>query len=213
VSLHVARLDEAVEAVAFVMGWAGGWAELTTWHEAEPRVKPFWVDLSGPGAGGKLARLVRDIDERWSAEIRLSLPRRRLHFGTVSFAGCLWAMTEGTDQTQRLERFRPEPTLVLREGSSSRRTSLWLINRQLDYPRLLRANRRLAYRLRAVQKAGDPDELRVPMPGACLRKDRARPIPVVMERLDADLGSFTVREMVGKLRDPPEANWWEKAKG
>jgi hypothetical protein len=209
--LHAAALDEAVQAVAFVTGWHGGWAELTTWHAAAPRVKPLWIDLGSPAVGGRLARLVRAHDERWSSEIRLSLPRKERGWGTVSRVGCLWAVC-GKQQEKRLQAFRPAPTIVLREGSSARRTALWLLRKPLPYQWALRGNKRIAYRLRAVQKHGDPDELRIALPGTCLRMDRGRPIPVVMEHLDGELRGFGARELFGRLRDPPEVRWWEQAK-
>jgi hypothetical protein len=211
--LHAAALDEAVQALVFVMGWPGGWAELTTWQASEPRDKPLWVDMGSRGVGGRMARLVRDFDERWSAEIRLTLPRKERWWGTVSQVGCLWVVT-GKQQEKRLQAFRPAPTIVLREGSSARRTALWLLGERLTYKWADRANRRIAYRLRAVQKHGDPDDLRLPLPGTCLRKDRARPVPVVMEHLDGELRQYRAREIVGKLRDPPEpVPFWERAKG
>jgi hypothetical protein len=154
--LHAAALDEAVQALVFVMGWPGGWAELTTWQASEPRDKPLWVDMGSRGVGGRMARLVRDFDERWSAEIRLTLPRKERWWGTVSQVGCLWVVT-GKQQEKRLQAFRPAPTIVLREGSSARRTALWLLGERLTYKWADRANRRIAYRLRAVQKHGDRD--------------------------------------------------------
>jgi hypothetical protein len=208
-SPHAAAMDEGIAALAFILGWGGGWAELTTWHAMEDRVKPFWLDLGRPAAAQRLAELVRDVDERWSAEIRLTLPRRSLHFGTVSRAGCLWAQTKDPKQVKALERFRPLPTMVLREGGSSRRLALWLLDEQLPYQWALRANKRIAYRLRTVLKTGDPDELRVPLPGTCLRQGKTRPVPVVVERLEME--SFRARQVVGRLKDPPEVPWWEQA--
>jgi hypothetical protein len=201
--LHAAALDEAVQAVAFVTGWHGGWAELTTWHAAAPRVKPLWIDLGSPAVGGRLARLVRAHDERWSSEIRLSLPRKERGWGTVSRVGCLWAVC-GKQQEKRLQAFRPAPTIVLREGSSARRTALWLLRKPLPYQWALRGNKRIAYRLRAVQKHGDHN-----------RRGTAKPKPPLKGRgshghAQRDRRSPTYRtwrSMIKRCTYPSDISW------
>ena len=204
---HAARADVALGALQFMLGWPGGWVPMFV--TGGPEAWEFWERPGAAGAGERVAARVRWLDEEYSAECALGMGRPSFGFGTTTRVGCLWVVVSGGDQNDRLRRFRPYPSMVLREGGSSRRTALWLLERPLHYADALRANKRIAYRLRAVQKHADPDGFVVPCPGSFLRAGRARPVPIIVTRLVAD--SWRSRDLVGRLKDPPVADGWRKA--
>lgn len=208
--LHAAQFHEALQAYALFTAWWGGWIPVklgqwapyeTAWRRLEDDRRPR----------RSLAHLVRSLDENNDDEILLGMPWSSLDAGGVAVASVLWAKVEGADQLARARKLRPLPSLVLQEGSSSRRWLLWPLERVTPYLELKSANRRLAYALKATQKWGDPDVVWIPAPGTCLREGRSRPSPVRVARLDtttfADAGA-----VVGRLKEPPEVKpWWESA--
>jgi hypothetical protein len=159
-----------------------------------------------PKSGG------RELDGRtwdempWSDEICLGLPQMRRWNDGIHCSTVLWVKVEGSDQIARAARFRPLPTVAIQEGSSSRRWLLWLLERPVDYFQVRDRNRRLAYHLRAVQKAGSPDNAWFPAPGSFLRYGRSRPAPVVCSRLTT--ASFEPDAITSRLREPPPADAW-----
>lgn len=200
--LHVARADVALHAIDFLLGWGGGVMPV----ELAADRQRFWHRCGVPGSGQRLARSVRWHDERADTEIRLGVPHRSASAGGVTGATVLWAVVEGSDQVGRAMRFRPLPSMVLRAGGASRRWLLWSLEEPLDYFGLVDANRKLAYHFGARQKLGDPDLAWFPAPGSCLREGRARPSPVVVSRLSHE--GFTVRQLVGRLKEPPPRDAW-----
>lgn len=132
--------------------------------------------------------------------------RRRRGFGTCASASVLWCRVEGKSQERELLRFRPSPTLVVREGSTSRRVALWALRRPLEFDWLDRANRRIAHRLWAPKK-WSAAEFQFPAPGSCLRVGRSRPVPIVAEWFDP-VALFSPRQVVGALREAPSPNAW-----
>lgn len=201
-SPHAATFNEALYAIDFILGWAGGSMPVELTSE---RVT-FWHRCGQPGDGARLARVVRWHDERLDTEIRLGIPQAGPCNGGVSAATALWAVVDGKDQLQRAWRFKPRPSMVLQAGGGSRRWLLWALSERVDYFALEAANRKIAYALRAVQKHGDPDRISFPAPGTCLREDRARPVPVRVARLTTD--SFTAQSVVGRLKEPPPKDAW-----
>jgi len=79
------------------------------------------------------------------------------------------------DQEKRLGWFRPAPSLILREGSSSRRLAFWPLEHPVRWVGVNRGNRRIAHRLRAPKKHSEPENLWIPAPGTCLRVGRTPP--------------------------------------
>lgn len=206
-SPHAARLDEALAAIDFTLGWAGGFIPVDLYSD---RVK-FWHRCGKAGDGARLARVVRWHDERRDTEIRLGIPHESPTTGGVTRATVLWAVVDSKDQLQRANRFRPRPSIVLKAGFSSRRWLIWALEESVDYFALQAANRKIAYALRAVQKHGDPDGAWFPAPGTCLREDRTRPVPVVCARLTMD--AFRAASVVGRLKEPPPKDAWMDAAG
>lgn len=201
--LNTTRFPESLRALEFLLGWAGGWMPIRvgdhiTWHQQQV---PQVGRLSLPWR-------VRSWDEALSTDIELGLPRRdRTALGAVH-STILWARVEGREQLQRAYQFKPYPTMVLQEGSSTRRLLIWGLEERVHVLDAQQLNKRIAYRLRAVQKHGDPDRLWVAAPGTCLRHGRSRPTPVVVSRLTTD--TYTAAAVAGRLKDPPESTWWQE---
>jgi hypothetical protein len=172
----------------------------------EPDVAPGMVHYDfEAGDDYGWARMVwlmaRDRDVRLSTGVR-----RRREFGSCGDAAVLWVRTEGKAQAAALKRFRPSPTVVLSEGSTSRKVALWSLDRPWGFEVIERANRRLAYALRTAPK-WSVLEFDFAAPGSCLRAGRARPVPVVVEWMDAR-GVYTARQVVGALKEPPSRDAW-----
>lgn len=183
-----------------------GWHERSAWMPLERSTAegPAYTDHHQPGSPQLLVRWVQHADLALNEEVRLGLPRQTLG-GSVTVCTALWAVVEGKEQAAQLARFRPAPGLVLREGASSRRTALWPLRDSWRWADVLKANKRIAYRLRSVQKWSDPDVMVIPAPGSCLRVGRSRPAPVVVEALT--LEQYGLLDVVGRLKDPPEQDW------
>jgi hypothetical protein len=199
--LHAATFADALAYWQLSAAWWGGATpvRLGSWGEGEV----MWRR----GARADLADTVRWLDERHDDDVLLGLPHNRPWAGGVSRASMLWARVEGADQLARARRFRPLPSIVFAEGSSSRRLLFWPLEQVHGWVDVMQANRRIAYRLRAVQKWGDPDELVFCAPGTCQRGGRSRPVPVRVARLSVQ--TFTLEAVTGRLKDPPDRRWWE----
>jgi hypothetical protein len=201
-SPHAAQFSEALRALDLLMGWHGGWFPID--YDGDKRTYHRCGNPRG------LVRMVRTWDERWSEEMLLRLPWPSMSSGGPIGATVLWARVEGKDQVARAQRFRPLPTMVIREGASSRRLLLWALDEWRDYFDVEKANKRIAYRLRSKQCDGLPERLRVPAPGTCLRVGRTRPVPVVVARLEPV--RFSINAVAGRLKDPPPVVMpWERA--
>lgn len=152
----------------------------------------------------RAAMLGTDVDVRLSAALRV-----RRGFGTCSLSRVLWARVEGKKDAAALRRFRPSPTLVLREGSTSRLVALWELREPLRYAWVLRANKRIAHALFAPKKWTDL-EFDFAAPGSCLRAGRTRPVPVHIESFDP-AAMYRPRNIVGRLKEAPDPNAWREA--
>jgi hypothetical protein len=202
--LPAAPFDEALQWLLLCGSWWGGVmpVRLGSWGEGET----CW---RGWHRSRDLAGLIRYLDERNDDDVLLGMPQNRPWAGGVSRASMLWCRVEGKDQLERARRFRPLPSIVFAEGSSSRRLLFWPLEQVHPWGEVLAANRRIAYRLRAVQRHGDPDELVFCAPGTCMRVGRSRPVPVRVARLS--VATFTLAGVAGRLKDPPDVKWWERA--
>ncbi len=199
--LPAATFQDGLEWLSWFGGWHdhGVWMPLEHWSERDGR-RTDWTRLQDPGL---LTAWVSSCDHE-ARQVLLGLPRERFG-GGVAVASLLWVMTEGGEQTKRLQAFRPLPSMVLRVGSGSLRLSFWALESALRSQDVERANKRLAYSLGAVQKHADPDRLEIPAPGTCVREGRTRPAPVTVSRLSVDSCGW---DIVGRLKDPPDADAW-----
>lgn len=133
--------------------------------------------------------------------------RKRAGHGTCDRARVLWARVEGKKEAGALARFRPVPSLLLREGATSRMVALWELDRALNYEWVLRANRRIAHKLFAPKKWCDL-EFMFAAPGSCLRAGRSRPVPVRVE--DYAIRRYAPRQVVGGLKEAPDPDAWRE---
>lgn len=131
--------------------------------------------------------------------------RRRRGMGTCGTARVLWVRTESKREVVALERFKPAPSLIVREGSTCRMVALWQLQNALTYEWVLRANKRLAHRLGCAKKWAEL-EFAFPAPGSCLRAGRSRPVAVRVERFEPVV--YAPRQVVGGLREAPDPRSW-----
>lgn len=136
------------------------------------------------------------------------VPRTVRDPDAVREGSMLWACLSGSASTRLLERFRPWPAIVLREGDTMRRTAAWPLRKALAYDWLVKANRRIAHYLRAPKMTCAPETLLHP-PGALILGERVSPVPIVVERFEPDM--FTAKDVVRGLRDAPDPKAWRDA--
>jgi hypothetical protein len=163
-----ATYQDALNALLCMTTWAPGteWVDLerSNLPSVSTRILHMWIPCRGPRDRRRIVDAVRTLDERHSPEMTMPLPRPKHAWGSVTQTTVLWARVEGTEQVQRARAFRPAPTLVLQEGSSSRRLLLWAVDRPLGWSHAVQANKRLAYALHAVQKHSDSGVVADPDP-------------------------------------------------
>ena len=130
-------------------------------------------------------------------------PRTRRHGGrdAVRRAFVLWADCDGDDAVQALERFEPEPSIVVASGTGSNCHAYWPLTKPLARGELERANRRLAHALGADPASADAARiLRVP---ATYSHKHQPPAPVTALRLDVER-RLAAADVVARLPDPPQ---------
>lgn len=220
---QAATFQDALAWLALFLGWGERAAFMPLEHHGADGRYTTSLQLTGrkvaERAGAELVRRVQLADEEHNEQVMLGLPRM-IPWGGVACGSAFWVVTEGKAATTRLERFWPQPSLILREGASSRRTSFWPLNFEVKWKGLNRGNRMLAYAIGAVQKHGEPERLEFAAPGTCLRVGRKRPVPVVVERLEVD--TFDPLAVIGRrhdgrrwhplLREPPDPDAWRQAR-
>jgi hypothetical protein len=180
--------------------WAMLWGDGGQYHEVKVAGATCWVPCEQPRT---LARLLRSDD------VHVGLvPRTAKDQYALAPAWVLWARLETPDCAQRLARFRPAPTLVAREGASSRRIALWALCEPLEGMWVTRATERLASHLKGRRGAADASAL-LPSPFTRLTAGRARPSRVYVEYVSETY--TTARQIVGRLSDAPATDGWRAA--
>ena len=180
--------------------WSVLWGDGGQYHEVSLAGQTCWVPCV---RGDVLARLLHADDCQVSM-----VPRTDKHPFALGAAWVLWARLEVPECAQRLERFRVGPTLVAREGASSRRTALWALSEPLEGSWINRATERLSYALKGRRGAADASALMV-SPFTRLTTRRAKPQRVWIE-YQSDTYA-TARQIVGGLPDAPAADGWKTA--
>jgi len=201
--LPQARFDEALEWLLICSTWSGGYLRVRLGQQ--PPHHCCYRQWRDRGQFGDLPGLVRALDEEYDDEVLLGLPVNRRGSEHVDTLSVLWARIEGEKQLQFAKKHRPLPSMILQEGTSTRRWLIWSLDRPVPWGVALESNRRLAYAFRGVQKHADPDTLWLPAPGTCLRDGRSRPVPVRVSRMTLD--SWDAGVVVGGLKSPPEQVW------
>jgi hypothetical protein len=181
----------------------------------------FWAMLWGPGlhelrVGNPPAQIWIPCERR-RPFIRLltaddcyaaPVPRRGEDPMDYGRAHVLWARLERPDCAAQLARVPKPPTLVIREGRSSRRWAFWALSRAISGDWIARANARLSHHCKGRRGAGDPTTL-VVSPFTRLTLGRSTPSRVYVE-FESDTYT-TAREIVGRLPDAPDLNAWKEA--
>jgi hypothetical protein len=109
----------------------------------------------------------------------------------------LWCHLRTREAEQQLERFRPAPTIVIREGETYERWALWGLSRPLSGSFIQRGNDRINHRLRGLRRDGRPETL---MPSPFTGRMRTE-----FETTE----TFSPRQIVGHLREAPDPNAWK----
>jgi hypothetical protein len=168
-------------------GNAGQWREVrvgssvTCWIPAE-RPRPFARLLTG-ASGAHVGPVPRSAQDPFA----------------LAPSWVLWLRLERPACAERLARLPVGPTLVVREGRSSRRTALWALSRPLCGTWITRANERLAHACQGRRGAADASALIVsPFTGSAWIEYEA-------DRISS------ARQIVGRLSDAPAKDAWRRA--
>lgn len=90
-------------------------------------------------------------------------PRRDQHLDNLAPAGCVWASIENPVSVRNLQAFAPKPTLLFKTGR--KRVAIWWLTKPLTMKAspaedwLTRANKRLAFALKANSRHAQPEWL------------------------------------------------------
>src|SRR5215216_5772811 len=130
-------------------------------------------------------------------------PCTRRHGGreAVRRAFVLWADCDGDEAVQALERFDPQPSIVISSGTGSNCHAYWPLTEPLAREELERANRRLAHALGADPVSADCARI-LRVPGTMSHKHQP-PAPVTAVRLDVER-RLVAADVVAGLPDPPQ---------
>jgi hypothetical protein len=112
----------------------------------------------------------------------------------------LWVDCDGDAAVTALERFEPQPAIVIASGTGSNCHAYWPLTEPLVRDELEWANRRLAHALGADPASADAARI-LRVPGTVSHK-HAPPTPVDALRLDTARRLAAV-DVVGDLADPP----------
>jgi len=148
------------------------------------------------------ARIVRADDCFVSA-----VPRTSEHALDYGRAHILWARLDRPDCAERLAKLPVAPTLVVREGRSSRRYALWALSRPLSGPWIEQANARLSHACKGRRGAGNAAAL-ILSPFTRITSGK-RDVGVYVEYESQTYA--TPREIVGRLSDAPATDGWRQA--
>ena len=130
-------------------------------------------------------------------------PRTRRHGGrdAVERAFVLWADCDGDDAVRALERFQPEPSIVVASGTATNCHAYWLLDAAMRADEVEQANRRLAHALGADAASADAARiLRVP---ATYSHKHQPPVRVQAVRLDVER-RMSPADVVAGLPDLPQ---------
>jgi hypothetical protein len=195
---------EALEFLAVALGSGGqGFHALTYSNGSNRRTK--WLPVKD------YARFLHVVPElAWEADAELTVCplMDRGSYRLAADAGVIWTRVESRKAAASLARFRPSPSLVLREGGSVRRVAVWAVRKRLSPMDAEKVGRHLAHKLGTAKKwASTAFTLRPP--GGVIRHGRTRPCPVVVE--GGSLEAVTMRELCRSLpRRLPDPDAWRK---
>lgn len=150
----------------------------------------------------RLDTIVDDaLAARDHADVYVGCAPRIRHDGTASaieHVNVLWLDVDAPDQLDRLHRFDPAPSLVIRSGSGGVH-AWWALAQPVPPSVAQRANKRLAHATGGDMRATDPARI-LRVPGTWNHKHEP-PAAVACVHLDAV--AYSANEIVTSLPDPP----------
>lgn len=171
--------------------WLLLWGRDSELHEVKLPEATCWIPCPNQRA------LIRLLD---APGCTLSLvPRTQQDSLSWGDSHLLWCHLRTSEAEQELERFRPAPTAVLREGRTQHRWALWSLSRPLCGSWIQRGNDRINHRLRGLRRDGNPEAL-MPSPFS--------------DRWSTEFwwpAVYTAKAVVGHLREAPDPNGWKRA--
>jgi hypothetical protein len=173
--------------------WALLWGDGGQYHEMKIGTATCWVPCV---RRRPFEHLLTEPDVRVSF-----VPRTERHAFALGKSYVLWARLERPACANLLGRMPVPPTLVIREGRSSRRTALWALSRPVSGDWITKGNERLSHACQGRRGAADPSSL-FPSPFS--------PDKTYVE-YENEGSPHTAREIVGRLRDAPDTDGWKQA--
>lgn len=171
--------------------WALLWGERGQYHEFKIGPATCWIPTHKRDA---FAELMLEPDARVSF-----VPRTDRDPFSLAQTHVLWARLERPASADLLSRLPVGPTLVIREGRSSRRTALWGLSRPVSGDFITRGNERLTHACKGRRRAADASSL-FDSPFTHGKS--------WVEYFD-DVNPFrSAREIVGRLKDAPATDGW-----
>ena len=111
----------------------------------------------------------------------------------------LWADCDTEEAVEHLRRFRPLPSIVVASGTEGHLHAWWPLRSSITPRWAERANRRLAYRLKADPASTDVARIMRPI----ISVNRKTQPATMVECIRLELDVFEMRDVVGGLPDPP----------
>lgn len=152
---------------------------------------------------GRLRRLLASPGD---FPCRISVVPRTRPDGPVLYGAShvLWAALASGAHERALTRFRPAPSLVVREGDTLRRVAVWWLSDPVTLGPQEDGCRRIAHALGTAKKYADPGFM-LPVPGSRVGRNRVR-----VEFLDPEPRSWD--RVAGGLRPAPDPVDWRALK-
>jgi hypothetical protein len=185
--------------VAFLAVLAGpdrsGWLELRH-RRPDGRMGQRFFDAGRPNAAAVCARALSRTGDVYVG----CAPRRERAGGraAIDHAWTLWVDCDDQAALGLLERFEPQPAMVVRTSPCGVH-AYWPVARSLSVGELERANRRLAHALGADLAC--TDAARILRPPLTLNHNYSPVAAVTLERFTGE--RFSPLRVTGRLPDPP----------
>jgi hypothetical protein len=188
------------QLVAFMATLAGpdptGFIELRHRRNDRRGMRQRFFDAAKPNAAAMAATVLSQ-----TGDVYVGCALRRERAGgkdAVQHGWALWVDCDDAHAIATLERFEPQPAVVVRTSARGLH-AYWPLERPLAAVELERANRRLAHALGACQSAVT-NAAAVLRPAATLNWKYEPPAPVTLKRYTGE--RFSAEAVAGNLPDP-----------
>lgn len=171
--------------------WALLWGDSGSYHEVHIGTATCWIPCEQRRA------FVRVLDR---PDVRVSfVPRTEHNVYALGQTHVLWARMERPACGELLGRLPVGPSLVIREGRSSRRTALWALSRPVSGDWITQGNERLSHACKGRRGTADASAM-FPSPWSG------------KAWVEYESDSYaTARQIVGGLSDAPATDGWRHA--